>query len=267
MLIAENYYKSVRDGTFNSLRNLTKHLRESFIIFHQLLFGITTMAPLQFGVLMVPYQIIDVAGPLDVLSSCSKALIKNLEAVGFPGSEGMTEKAVNIEFHHINETMDPVILTANMRALPTTTCDLCPPLDSLLVGGPDPTKFQLSDRFAEFLRSHVTAGKVLFTSCTGALAVSPSGILDGKNATVNHGVLEMAKKISPNVKWTKKQWVVDGNIWTAGGACAGMDMMAQWVMQNYGMDVAKLGFHTLDYEPRDVDGNRVLPQQHGVATA
>lgn len=41
-------------------------------------------------------------------------------------------------------------------------------------------------------------------------------------------------------------------------------MMAHWVIQNYGMEVAKLGFYAMDFEPRDINGNRLLPQQHGV---
>jgi transcriptional regulator GlxA family with amidase domain len=179
----------------------------------------------------------------------------------------MVEKAIDIEFHHINETMDPVQLTGAVKVLPTITCDTCPPLDYLLVGGPDPVNDRISPRFAEFLREHVKAGKGLFTTCTGGLAIAPSGVLDGKTATTNHGVLQLAKKISPNVNWVEKQWVEDGNIWTAGGACAGMDMIAHWVIKNYGLDLAKLSFYGLDYEPRDIDGNRVLPQQHGVANA
>ena len=226
------------------------------------------MAPIQFGVLMIPYQIIDVAGPLDILSCCSKALLAPIEAAGMiPGTAGLAEKAIDIEFHHINETMDPVALTAGMKTLPTTTCDDCPPLDFLLIGGPDPFAFHLSDRFAEFLRAHVKAGKGIFTTCTGGLAIAPSGVLDGKNATTNHGALDMAKTMSPNVKWTQKQWVIDGNIWTAGGACAGMDMMANWVIQNYGMDVARFGLRMLDFEPRDIGGNRVSLQYPAAVAA
>ena len=66
--------------------------------------------------------------------------------------------------------------------------------------------------------------------------------------------------MSPNVKWEKKQWVANEQFWTAGGACAGMDMMASWVIQNYGMDVARWGFATLDYEPRDLNRNSILAQ-------
>lgn len=216
---------------------------------------------------MIPYQILDVAGPLDILSSCSKEFIAMGVANGYPEMQALADKAIDIEFHYIGETMDPVGLTAGAKWLPSTTCDDCPPLDYLLVGGPDPLKYHLTERFSNFLRAHVNAGKVLFTTCTGALCVSRTGILDGLNATTNHESLHWAEKIRPQVKWTmESQWVVDGNIWTAGGACAGMDMFASWVTEKYGKKIIQLAYSSLDFEPRDIVGNRVLPQQHGVST-
>lgn len=203
---------------------------------------------------MVPYQTVDVAAPLDVLSSCSKEYVKELEAFGLPVAASMAETAIDIQFYHINETMEPVTLTAATKVVPTNTLDDCPELDYLLIGGPDISTYKLPEAFAEFIRKHVEAGKGLFATCTGALAISPSGVLDGKNATTNHAVIDLARQASPNVKWTKeKRWIVDGNIWTAGGAIAGMDMMAHWVIQNYGMELAKVSFELLDYHPRDVD--------------
>jgi hypothetical protein len=65
--------------------------------------------------------------------------------------------------------------------------------------------------------------------------------------------------MSLNIKWVKKQWAKDRNIWTAGGAYARMDMMAHWVIKNYSIDLGKLSFYGLDYEPRDINGNHVLP--------
>lgn len=120
------------------------------------------------------------------------------------------------------------------------------------------TSFQLSPEFANFIKKHVAAGKGIFCTCTGAFAIASSGVLNGKKATTNHGMLEEAKKARPEVAWEKKQWVVDGNIWTAGGACAGMDMMAHWVMENYGVDLAKFGFQGLDFVPRDVEGKHIV---------
>jgi len=63
------------------------------------------MAPINFGVLMIEYQMIDAAGPLDILSSCSKKLLSGYETLGLPGSAGITDKAIDITFHHIGETL------------------------------------------------------------------------------------------------------------------------------------------------------------------
>ena len=69
------------------------------------------MAPIQFGVLMIEYQTIDVVGPLDILSSCSKGLIASVERFSTdPNLVGLTNKAIDIEFHHINETMGEHLL-------------------------------------------------------------------------------------------------------------------------------------------------------------
>ena len=97
--------------------------------------------------------------------------------------------------------------------------------------------------------------------------MAASGVLDGKNATVNHMMLGGARQTFPKVNWVERQWVVDGEVRTAGGACAGMDMVADWVIANYGMEIARFGLQGLDFEPRDVEGALVLPRQHGVEIA
>jgi transcriptional regulator GlxA family with amidase domain len=216
------------------------------------------MAPIQFGVLLIPFQLMDCAGPLDVLSSSSRKYIQ--EAEEFGGPRGLAEKAIDIEFHYIAETLEPVLHTANFQSVPSTTCATCPPLDYLLIGGPKPDYMaQMPTAMVEFIRSRAKEVKLLFTTCTGGMVAAHAGVLNGKNATTNHGAVPIAKQIYPDVKWTaEKQWVVDGNTWTAGGACAGMDMMAHWVIENYGMDVAVAGFIALDYKPRDVEG-KLLP--------
>jgi transcriptional regulator GlxA family with amidase domain len=215
------------------------------------------MAPIQFGVLLIPFQLMDVAGPLDVLSSSSIPYLKRAESLGVPAS--LAAKGIDIEFHHIGETMDPVTHTAGFKSTPTTTCATCPTLDYLLIGGPEPEYIQnISPVMAAFMRERANQVKTVFTTCTGGMVAAAVGLLDGLNATTNHGAVPLAQQFFPNVKWTReRQWVVDGKFWTAGGACAGMDMFAHWVIENYGKDVAEAGFTALDYEPRDVIGKQV----------
>lgn len=58
--------------------------------------------------------------------------------------------------------MEPVFLTAGFSVNPTTTVEKCPPLDYLLVGGPDPSENHLTPEFVTLLKEHVAAGKGLF---------------------------------------------------------------------------------------------------------
>jgi transcriptional regulator GlxA family with amidase domain len=85
--------------------------------------------------------------------------------------EGLASKAIDIQFHHIKETLEPVALTANVRLLRSVTCDACPALDILIVGGLNPIAYKLSPRLAKFIESHLAAGKTLWTTCTGAFTI------------------------------------------------------------------------------------------------
>ncbi|OQE35426.1 hypothetical protein PENCOP_c013G03440 [Penicillium coprophilum] len=216
------------------------------------------MAPIQFGVILIPFQTIDVAGPVDLLSSSSIPFLRQ------SSSPDIAERGIDIEFHYIGENMDPVLHSAGFKSKPTITIADCPKLDYLLIGGPMSSYIQdIPPAIAKFVCERVDEVKTVFTTCTGAIFASALGLLDGLNATANHEVIGLARKIAPNVKWTtEKNWVIDGKFWTAGGACAGMDMIAHWVMENYGKDVAEPGFAILAYEPRDVDGKQVVLSRH-----
>ncbi|KFY35963.1 hypothetical protein V494_05447 [Pseudogymnoascus sp. VKM F-4513 (FW-928)] len=215
------------------------------------------MAPIQFGVLLIPFQILDVVGPVDILASASLPYLKDSEE--FPREPlPFADRGLDIEFHYIGATMDGIVGTSNCTIKPTTTCATCPKLDYLLIGGPYPSFFlNVPDVFANFIRERVDGLEGLFTTCTGAMVAATVGVLDGKTATTNHQYLELAKKQKPEVNWSSKQWVADGKFWTAGGAVAGMDMFAHWVTEKCGREVAETAYMALDFEPRDVNGKPV----------
>ncbi|EXJ78957.1 hypothetical protein A1O3_08457 [Capronia epimyces CBS 606.96] len=216
------------------------------------------MASIQFGILLFPFQLSDCAMPLDIIFSSTKRALASMEGAGFPA--GISERGIpEIQFHYIAATsLDPVRLyTAGFTTLPTTTVADCPKLDYLLIGGPETSYIQnLPSEVSRFLQERVTEVTTIFTTCTGAMVLAAAGVLDGIEATTNHGAVPLAQQLLPKVKWTReKQWVVSegGKFWTAGGACAGMDMFAHWVMGKYGVDVATYAFAALDYSPRGQD--------------
>lgn len=222
------------------------------------------MAPIHVGCPIYDYQAIDVIGLTDLLNSAGKELAELVKEMGMVDEE-VVARAPQFVFHHIGVTREPVALySSKVTIVPTTTVDECPELDILLLGGPDASTFKLHPKFADLVRKHVAAGKLLFTNCTGGAVAASTGILDGREATLNHAWLEFAKKRYPKVRWTgEKKWVVDGNIWTAGGALAGMDMVSHYIRETFGKDIFLLAAMNLDYEPRDVEGLfTVLPKRY-----
>ncbi|KAJ9646750.1 uncharacterized protein PV06_10495 [Exophiala oligosperma] len=223
------------------------------------------MAPVNVGSLVYNYQAIDVIGPTDLLNSSGAEIASILKQL-IPIEDEVLERAPDFKFHHIGLTRDPVkLLTSNYEVIPTTTVDDCPELDILLIGGPDPLSFQLAPKYAEFIRRHVASGKPTFSTCTGAAVLAAAGVLDGKKATINNIEYNWVSKQFPKVKWTKeRKWIIDGNLWTASGAVAGMDMFAHWIKENYGLAILTHGALGLDFEPRDSDGLfTVLPKRYG----
>ncbi|KAJ9611804.1 hypothetical protein, variant [Exophiala oligosperma] len=222
------------------------------------------MAPLNIGILVYDYQAIDIIGPTDLLNSSSKVLAERLRTF-IPVDDEVIEQAPDFIFHHIGLTREPVrLLTSALTIVPSTTVHECPELDFLLIGGPAPVRFQLAEEYADFIRRHVASGKLTFSTCTGAAVLAAAGVLDGKSATINNIEYDWVKKRYPRVNWTKeRKWIIDGNIWTAGGAVAGMDMFSHWLKENYGLSVLTNGALGLDYEPRDYDGLfTVLPKRY-----
>lgn len=221
------------------------------------------MAPFHVGSLCYTYQAIDVIGPLDVLGSGSKEVVEILKYYTPASTDDIVAKAPQFVFHHIGLTLDPVPLTGGVNITPTTTLEECPELDLLLLGGPVPHTFQLDPKYVDFVRRHVAAGKLLWTNCTGAAVAASTGVLDGKNATVNNYEYGWVRHAYPKVNWTmESKWVVDGNIWTAAGAVKGMDMAAHWLKETYGNDIFIFSTSGLDHEPKEADGlTDVLPKR------
>ncbi|KAK3072539.1 hypothetical protein LTR53_006638 [Teratosphaeriaceae sp. CCFEE 6253] len=199
---------------------------------------ITPMAPIKFGALVYDYQAIDVVGPFDLLSNCSKAslgYVKKHVVV----DDVTFDKAPEFEFHHIGDNPDAIpLLSSAYRIQRTVAIEGCSELGCLLIGGPMPEGFAFPDSYVDFIRRHVAAGKTLFTTCTGAYALATTGVLDGKRATANNLEYNQIAAEFPKVQWTRET--------------------------NFGLEVLIAGAMGLDYEPRDIDGRyTVFPQRCG----
>jgi putative intracellular protease/amidase len=180
--------------------------------------------PLRVGVFYEETQMTDLAG-LDLLGNLTPKVL-NMVAALSPAFEPFKQHAIPMEFLYISSSLDLAWTTPEMYVRPTHTYENAPrDLDILLLGGPDPTT--VKEESLMFLREASTQTKVILTTCTGALWLAKSGVLDGKKATTNRVMLDIARKMFPSVEWLDQRWVAEeGNfegaqIWTAGGAGCG----------------------------------------------
>lgn len=184
----------------------------------------TPQTPLRIGVLYEDTQMTDLAG-LDIFGFLTPEYLDAVVSMN-PAFEPLRSSTVPMEFLYISSTLDPARCTPDMYVRPTHTYATAPrDLDVILMGGPDLNL--VKEESLEFLRQASKKTKLIFSTCTGGMWLAKSGVLDGKKATTNRGMLHIAKQAFPQVEWVDQRWVVeDGSFegaqfWTAGGAGCG----------------------------------------------
>jgi len=77
------------------------------------------------------------------------------------------------------------------------------------------------DEVLSLIRSHFTAGRLVFSVCTGALLCGAAGILRGRQATADWAAWNLLPYYGATP--VRSRVVVDGNLVTAAGVTAGLD--------------------------------------------
>ena len=163
------------------------------------------------------------------------------------GIEGLSS-AQEMVFHYISSTMSPAFMTPSISINPTVTYDDAPrDLDILLIGGPPLDHRPLAA--AKFMTEVVPRTKTVMTTCVGSLWLASTGVLDGRMCTTNRELLEVAKKMYPNVEWIDKRWAVDGKFWTSGGAGAGIDMVSTYTREHFDKKLVDTSLSLMDFVP------------------
>jgi len=106
------------------------------------------------------------------------------------------------------------------------------------------------DSVISFLREKSRTCKAVLSVCTGSFLMQKAGLLTGRRATTHWAFLDHLKT-DPNVTVVEQRFVHDGNIWTAGGVSAGMDMMLAFIADAFGESVAADVQLDAEYFPGD----------------
>lgn len=129
----------------------------------------------------------------------------------------------------VSKTLDPVHCAKGMRVLPDHTWSDPPAHDVLLVPGGEGTRTLLHDPAAlDFVKRSAQHARWVTSVCTGSLVLAAAGLLDGREATTHWAVLPELRKFEAVRVVEHVRYVRDGQLVTAAGVSAGIDM-ALWL--------------------------------------
>ncbi len=178
-------------------------------------------------VLFEGFELLDVFGPLEMFGNLGEQLDVLL----------------------IAQQAGPVTSGQGPQAVAAHGFDDCPPLDLIMVPGGQVQQHLDNERLLQFLRDRSAAAELTTTVCNGSHLLAASGVLDGRTATTNKMLFSQIAADQPKVNWVAEaRWVDDGDIVTASGVSAGIDMALHVIARLFGDETAERLAQGTEYE-------------------
>jgi transcriptional regulator GlxA family with amidase domain len=177
---------------------------------------------------------LDFAGPWEVLSAWARM---------WPDD--------GVEVFLVAETLEPVTCAKGMRVVPDTTWETAGKMDVLVYPGGQGTRPQLGDESVRGrLRGLAGDGTLMTSVCTGSLVYADAGLLDGRPATSYWNALELLDSLGTDIDVRPDDRFVDaGEVVTAAGVSAGIDMALHLVARLHSVERAKDVRRYIQYDP------------------
>jgi transcriptional regulator GlxA family with amidase domain len=177
---------------------------------------------------------LDWAGPWEVLAAWSHQ---------WPDDE--------IDVFTIARSRDPVTCAKGLRVLPDHSWESAPPRDVLVYPGGRGTRRELKDEVVlRWLRDERQRGTLMTSVCTGALVYAAAGLLRDRPATTYWSELGLLGELDPSIDVRADDRFVDsGEIVTAAGVSAGIDMALHLVARLHSVERAKQVRRYIQYDP------------------
>jgi transcriptional regulator GlxA family with amidase domain len=157
----------------------------------------------------------------------------------------------DVEVVTVGEDTAPVSCAKGMQVVADVAWDGLGDVDVLVYPGGRGTRAQLGDeKIRERLRSLERRGTLMTSVCTGALVYADAGLLDGRPATTYWSafdeLLPLGRDITPR---PDNRFVDDGDVITAAGVSAGIDMALHLVGRLGSPEKAREVRRYIQYDP------------------
>ncbi len=151
----------------------------------------------------------------------------------------------------ISEDGEPVTSFLGTRVIVDHSYESCPRLDVILIPGGLGTRVEMNNpKHIGFVKKQGAGCEYVTSVCTGALVLHAAGFLAGKRATTHWSALDALRALGDVTVVDDERWVHDGNVITAAGVSAGIDMALYLVSLLKGPQTAKSVQHMMEYYPK-----------------
>jgi transcriptional regulator GlxA family with amidase domain len=126
-----------------------------------------------------------------------------------------------------------------------------PPLEVLIYPGGMGTRAHLLDApQLDWVRAQRANTPLMTSVCTGSLVYAAAGLLTGRPATTHWASLDRLAQLDPTIDVrTQERFIDDGDVITAAGVSAGIDMALHLVARLVGIDRAREVRRGIQYDP------------------
>jgi transcriptional regulator GlxA family with amidase domain len=179
---------------------------------------------------------LDFAGPWEVLSYWAHEVAQ-----------------AEVEVITVASSLDPIRAAKGLRVLPDHTLHDAGELDVFLMPGGRGTRKLLGadEPLHVALREMAARGTLMTSVCTGSLVYAAAGLLRGRPATTYWSAFDELLALDPTIEARPAdRFVDDGDVITAAGVSAGIDMALHLVIRLDGEDAARATKRGIQYDPQ-----------------
>lgn len=192
--------------------------------------------------------------------SATPTTVQSPQAVGFLLFPGVVQLDVtaalqvlafspSLDLQLVASTMGPLRSAEGLVLQPTATFETCVPLTALVVpgGGHGQATAMADGALLAFLRRQAEQVQCLASVCTGSLLLGAAGLLRGRRATTHWAFRDQLVLLGAEL--AGERVVVDGNLMTAAGVTAGLDLGLRLLERLCDRETAQLANLMLEYDP------------------
>ena len=156
-----------------------------------------------------------------------------------------------VEVFTVAPSVDPVVCAKGLRVLPEHARETAPAFDVLVYPGGQGTRREAEDPATlGWLRELAARGTLMTSVCTGSTVFAAAGLLDGRPATTWWGALDRLAAAGRDVDVRDDaRFVDDGDVVTAAGVSAGIDMALHLVARLHSRERAAEVRRYIQYDP------------------